>query len=215
MDCKPLIIIGAGGHAKVITDALKISGREILGFVTPDLEIGTEFLGEKVLGDDEVIKQYSLDEIELANGLGSLPRKNLRWQLADKMRKQGYKFSSVIHPDSVIASGVSLDEGVQVMAGVVIQSGTNIGQDSIINTGALIDHDCKIGKYCHIAPGVVLSGGVIIGRGTHIGTGAKVTQYITINEGCIVAAGTTIYKDIPTKTQVKQRLETIMKDIKI
>ena len=171
MKNKPVIILGTGGHAKVVADALKLSGREILGFVTPDLEIGTEFCGKKILGDDLVINQYAPDTVELVNGVGSLPKKILRWQLAEKMRIRGCSFATIIHPRAMIASGVSLGEGVQVMAGAVIQSGTIIEQDSIINTGALIDHDCKIGKNCHLAPGIVMGGGVVVGENSHIGVG--------------------------------------------
>jgi sugar O-acyltransferase (sialic acid O-acetyltransferase NeuD family) len=193
---KPGIILGVGGHAKVVADVLNLLGREILGFVTPDIEAGTEFCGKKILGDDDYIKSYSPDEVELINGVGSLPRKNLRCELADKMRKQGYRFTSIVHPDTVIGSDVSLDEGVQIMAGVVIQPGVKIGRDSIINTGTLIDHDCKIGDNCHIGPGVVFSGGVVIGSNTHLGTGTVVTEYRSIGGNCIVAAGSVVFKDI-------------------
>jgi UDP-perosamine 4-acetyltransferase len=193
---KPVIILGAGGHAKVLADALKLSGREILGFVTPDTDVGMNYCGKKVLGDDSIIEQYSADEIELVNGIGALPTKNLRWLLADKMRKQGYKFAIVIHPDAIITADVDLLEGTQIMAGVVIQSGTKIGQDTIINTGALIDHDCQIGNQCHIAPGVIFSGGINIGSNTHLGTGAIVIQNISIGENCVISAGSIVYKDI-------------------
>ena len=200
MNNKPIIILGTGGHAKVITDALVLSGREILGFVTPALKAESEFCGKKVLGNDEVINQYSPDEIELVNGIGSLPRKNLRWNLAEKMREQGYKFAIVIHPNAVIATDINLDEGVQIMAGVIIQAGTKIKQDSIINTGSLIDHDCEIERNCHIAPGVVCSGGVVIGSNTHLGTGTIVTEYRSIGSNCAIAAGSVVFKDIPDTT---------------
>ena len=202
--------MGAGGHAKVVADTLKLSGREILGFVTPNMGGGSTFCGKKILGDDSVISKYSPDVTEIVNGVGSLPGKNLRWQLAEKMRKHGYSFVTVIHPNAVIASDVILDEGVQIMAGVVIQAGSEIGKDSIINTGALIDHDCEVAENCHIAPGVVLSGGIVIKKYTHIGTGAKIIQNITVHERCTVAAGTVIYKDIPSTMLVKQKLDTIM-----
>jgi len=192
----------------VITDALKLSGRDILGFVTPDLEADSEFYGKKVLGNDEVINQYLPDEIELVNGVGSLPRKDLRWALAKKMRKQGYKFATVIHPDSVIAIDVNVDEGVQIMAGVIIQAGTNIKQDSIINTGSLIDHDCTIEKNCHIAPGVVCSGGVVISSNTHLGTGTVVTEYRTIGSNCTIAAGSVVFEDIIDRTTLIQAKNT-------
>ena len=204
MSGKPVIVMGTGGHAKVVTDMLKLSGVEVLGFVTPDLKICSEFCGKKVLGGDSFISQYSVNEINLVNGIGSLPGKNLRWQLADNMRKHGYSFATVIHPDAVIGSNTILGEGVQIMAGVVIQSGTNIGKDSIINTRAVIDHDCNIAENCQIAPGVVLSGGVEIGKNTHLGTGSIVTQYISIGENSVIAAGSVVYKDVLDNTTLIQ-----------
>ena len=212
MSSKPVIILGTGGHAKVVTDALKLSGRKILGFITLDMAPGSYFCDERILGNDSEIIKYSPDEIELINGVGTLPGNNLRWELADKLRKQGYSFATVIHPSAVIASDVTLEEGVQIMAGVVIQAGTKIGKDSIINTGALIDHDCKIYENCQISPGVVLSGGVIIEKNSYIGTGAKIIQYITLKEECVVAAGAIIYKDVSSKTIVKQKLNTVMEE---
>lgn len=200
MDNKPVIILGAGGHAKVVADILRLSGRDILGFVTPDLRIGAEFCGEKVLGGDEIINKYFSDKIQLVNGIGSLPKKNLRWGLAESMRKHGYKFATITHPKAIVSSDVSLDDGVQIMAGAIIQAGTKIGQDSIINTGAVIDHDCNIAKNCHLAPGVVLSGGVAIGRDTHLGTGTIVTEYRSIGSNCTIAASSVIYTDVLNNT---------------
>jgi len=193
---KPVIVLGAGGHAKVVAEALIQSGHEILGFVTPDLEPGTVLFGHSVLGDDDVITAFSPDNIMLANGIGALPYQNLRWRLASKMRKQRYNFLTIIHPLAIIASDVVLNDGVQVMAGSVIQPGTKIGQDSIINTGVLLDHDCNIEKNCHLAPGVVCSGGVHVGKSSHLGTGTIVIQSISIGENSIVAAGSVIYKDV-------------------
>jgi UDP-perosamine 4-acetyltransferase len=196
--------MGTGGHAKVIADALNLSKVEILGFVTPSLNVGLEFCGKKILGNDLSISQYSVDKVEIVNGVGSLPRQDLRWELAEKIRKLGYRFATVVHPSAVIASDVNLDEGVQIMAGAVIQPKTKIGKDSIINTGVLIDHDCRISENCHIAPGVICSGGVTIGKGTHVGSGTVVTEYRSIKGNCIVAAGSVVYKDILDNTTLIQ-----------
>lgn len=193
----PVIILGAGGHAKVIAESLKRSGHEVLGLITPEIKEDSRVFGHRVLGDDRVITAYSPDEVVLANGIGALPRHDLRWRLAATMRNLGYTFTTIIHPSAIIASDVELSEGVQVMARSVIQPGTRIGSDSIINTGALVDHDCRIGKNCHLAPGVVLSGGVHADDGAHIGTGTSVIQNISIGKNSIVAAASALYEDIP------------------
>lgn len=190
------ILIGTGGHARVIVDALNSLDQKILGCLSKSLGVGDTFFGNVVLGDDSVLSGFSESEVDLVNGIGSLPGRASRWLLADKLRSAGYQFKTIVHPKSLVGSEVVLDNGVQIMARAVVQAGTSIGVDSIVNTGAIVDHDCKIGPGCHLAPGVVCSGEVTIGRGTHIGTGATIIQGIRIGENCVVAAGATVYKDI-------------------
>ena len=200
----PIIIVGAGGHAKVVAEALSLAGRNILGFTTPDIDPGTEISGSSVLGDDSLIRKYSPGEVVLANGIGALPDQDLRWRLAEQLRKDGYEFTQVIHPSVVIAGDVKMAEGVQVMAGAVIQPGTQIGRDSIINTGVMLDHDCNISMNCHLAPGVVCSGGVHVDMGVHLGAGAIVIQNIAIGNFSVVAAGSVVYKDVPSNHKLVQ-----------
>jgi sugar O-acyltransferase (sialic acid O-acetyltransferase NeuD family) len=213
MKQKPIIILGAGGHAKVIIETLRLSNREIIGCVTPDLDTGSTFSGFTVLGDDTAIYNYSADEIELVNGIGTLPRQNLRWNLAMKMRDKGYQFTKVIHPSAIIANDVVLADGVQVMAGVVIQPGTLVGKDTIINTAVIIDHDCTFAENCHLAPGVVCSGGISVGKNVHIGTGTKIIQGINIGKESIIAASSTIYKNVPSGVLIRQQLSTVIEEI--
>lgn len=209
----PVIILGTGGHAKVVVEALMLSGREVVGFVSPDRDAGSLFCGQKILGDDRVVFDYPSEAVDLVNGIGSLPSASRRWKLAAMMREKGYEFTSVIHPESVISTDTNIAGGAQVMAGAVIQSGASIGQDSIINTGALIDHDCSIAENCHIAPGVSCSGGVKIRKNTHVGTGATLIQGLTVGESCIIAAGSTVYKDVPNGMFYRQKLETVLVEI--
>jgi len=210
----PLLILGAGGHAKVLIDTFRLNQQEIIGVVTPDLDSGSVFEGLNVIGDDDVVYKYDPVEILLINGLGALPSNRQRWHLSDLMRRKGFRFKNVIHPNSIIASDVLFAEGVQLMAGTIIQPGCKIGQDSIINTGAQIEHDTSIGDQCHIAPGVTLSGEVQIGDNVHIGTGAQVIQGIKIGEGSVIAAGTTVYKDIPSGVMVRQQGRIVMEVMK-
>ena len=209
MTKKPIIVIGAGGHAKVVIEALMLSGREVIGLLTPDQEKGAEVSGVKVLGGDSVLSEYDFDEVELANGIGSIPKHKLRWKIAEMMRCKGYCFVTVVHPNSIISSDVFLEEGVQVMAGVIIQSGVVIGKDSIINTGAIIDHDCNIAENCHLAPGVVCCGGVAVGKDAHIGAGAKIIQGVQVGNNSVVAAGTVVFRDVNASQLVRQSIQII------
>ena len=209
-----LLILGAGGHAKVLLEVLFQEQHNIIGVSTPHLERGTDYLGLVVIGSDKAVFEYDTQEVLLINGIGSLPGVEHRWDLSVKMRERGYRFGSVIHPNSTIATDVVFAEGVQLMAGTIIQPGCKIGQDSIINTGTLIDHDTSIGDQCHIAPGVTLSGDVQIGNNVHIGTGAQVIQGIQIGDNAVIAAGTTVYKDVPSGTLVRQNVEIVIESLK-
>ncbi|MCP3672119.1 MAG: acetyltransferase [Gammaproteobacteria bacterium] len=201
---KPVIVLGAGGHAKVVADVLVQSGFKLRGFIAPEYEPGVEFCGSKVLGDEQVVENVSPSEVILANGIGAMPNNDSRWLVAAKMRKLGFSFATIIHPSVVIAPDVVLAEGVQIMAGSILQPGVNVGLDCIVNTGVILDHDCVIEKESHLAPGVVCSGGVRVGSRTHLGTRSTVIQCISIGCSSIIAAGSVIYKDVPDGVIIKQ-----------
>jgi sugar O-acyltransferase (sialic acid O-acetyltransferase NeuD family) len=202
---KKVIILGAGGHARVLIDALKRCHRTVLGVLTPEQVPGGAVMGVPVLGDDSTIKRFSPDKVELVNGVGSYPGQELRWQLRQSFQEKGYRFSTVIHPQAIISEGVVLGTGVQIMAGCIVQTGVQVGDDTILNTGAILDHDCVIGNCCHIAPGCTLSGGVVVGNRVHVGTGSSVIQQITIGEGAMIGAGSVIFDDISPFEKVIQR----------
>lgn len=200
----PVIILGGGGHAKVLIDALLASSAVIAGVVDPNPKLaGAKILGVRVLGGDDIVNGFPPSEVQLANGLGSIGLPAKRQQIFERFKEMGYKFTTVIHPSAVIASDVVLGEGTQVMAGAVIQPGSRIGINSIINTRASVDHDCLIGDHTHIAPGVTLSGGVKVGTGSHIGTGATVIQGIVVGGQCLVAAGAVVVSNVAENTTVK------------
>lgn len=209
---KPIIVLGAGGHAKVLIEALCLLGREIIGITDPAMLDSSEYFGVKVLGDDSKVFNYSSNEVELVNGIGAMPGNNLRRMLNESMEQKGYKFTEVIHPSAVIASDVEISSGAQIMAGVVIQPSVSIGRSCIINTGVNIDHDSVIHDDCHLAPGVTLSGNVDIGERTHIGTGASIIQGITVGQDCVIAAGSIIYKDVSLNTKFIQQRIVQLKD---
>ena len=199
---KPVIIIGAGGHAKVLYDCLQLLGVEVLGSLDACPPPSRHTCSLPIIGDDSAISAYSNDAVELVNGLGSVGDTALRASIYYKFKKLGYGFRQVIHTAAIIASDCILGEGVQVMAGAVLNTGTKIAEDSIINTGAVVDHDCVIGSHVHIAPGAILSGGVQVGDGSHIGTGATVIQGISIGRNALVGAGAVVLRNVPPGAKV-------------
>lgn len=197
----PVILLGAGGHAKVLLEVLHSSGADIRGVVSPELESQgmTSWRGVDVLGNDDAVLAFAASSVQLVIGIGSLPggAGNVRVRLYERFVSAGYTFATVIHPFTAVSPDAKLSSGVQVMAGSVIQADTTIGDNSIINSRSSIDHDCVIGKHCHIAPGVTICGGVTVGDGVHVGTGANVIQGITLGENCIIGAGITVRRNVP------------------
>jgi len=199
-----IIILGAGGHAKVLIEALLASSAVIKGIVDSNPTLaGSRILGVPVLGGDDVVDEFTPSQIRLVNGVGSIGLPILRQRLYERFKVSGYDFATVIHPSAVVASDVILGEGAQIMAGAVIQPGCHIGINSIINTRASVDHDSIVGEHVHVAPGVTMSGCVKIGMGSHIGTGATLIQGKSIGRGCLVAAGAVVTKDIADGAMVR------------
>jgi len=200
----PILLLGAGGHAKVILETIRISGGIVSGVIERgDHARDQDFSGVPVLGGDDIVMTYSPDLVLLVNGVGGIGVNPVRKQLFEYFSGRGYQFARVVHPFTWVASDVQLGAGVQVMAGAVLQPGCVVGENSIINTRSSIDHDCVIGQHVHIAPGVTLSGGVRIGTGSHIGTGATIIQGISVGSDALVAAGAVITKDVQDKAVVK------------
>jgi UDP-perosamine 4-acetyltransferase len=194
---KPIIILGAGGHAKVLIDALQCQSTNIIGITDPDPELhGKDVMGIPIIGDDNLILEYGVNDIMLVNGLGKVNRSNKRMQIYDTFKERGYIFTRVIHPSAEISPRANLAEGVHVMAGAIIQTLATIGVNTIINTRASIEHECIIGDHVHIAPGATISGGVKIGDSVLIGAGATIIQGIHVGVGSIVGAGAVVIKDV-------------------
>lgn len=200
----PVLIVGAGGHAKVLVEALLANSAVIAGIVNADLSRqGEMVLGVPLLGTDEIVCDFPPTEVRLVNGIGSVGLPVRRQELFSRFKELGYSFATVVHPAAVVSSDVVLCEGAQIMAGAVIQPGSRIGCNAIVNTKASADHDCSIGDHSHIAPGVTLSGGVLIGQSCHIGTGATVIQCIEIGSHSLVAAGALVVRNVAAGMTVR------------
>lgn len=197
---KPVILIGNGGHAAVLTEILLMQHRTIIGFTAPEKQDNR--FGLSYVGTDNVIDSYSSEDVELVLCLGSVDVSSIRANIFNHYKRKGYKFTSVIHETAVVSSYANLGEGVQIMAGTIIQPFAKIADNTIINTSSSIDHDCSIGENCHIAPGVTLSGNVTVGDCTHIGTGSTIIQDIQIGNYVLIGAGSLVLKSVKDHSKV-------------
>jgi len=192
--CK-VVIIGAGGHAKVIIDILKSNPAfEIIGCTD---RIGDRKVsGIPVLGDDSVLPK--LYEEGIRHAIVAIGGNSLRHKLAKYAVEAGFELINAVSPFAYVADSVVLGCGIAIMPGAIINAEASIGNNSIINTGASIDHECNIGETCHIAPGCSISGNVTVGEGTFLGTGSKVIDGVTIGSWSTLGSGAVVVKNIPS-----------------
>ena len=190
-----VLVIGAGGHAKVVIEALMRMNEEIIGATDADpAKLGSECQGVPVLGGDEVADGHGPGGVMLANGIGGSVEG--RRAVYRRFKESGYEFLTIIHPSATVAADAELGEGAQVMAGAVIQPAARIGHNAIINTGATVDHDCAIAEHAHIAPGATLCGAVTVADGAFVGAGATVIQGVSIGADATIGAGAVVIDDV-------------------
>jgi sugar O-acyltransferase (sialic acid O-acetyltransferase NeuD family) len=199
-----VIIIGAGGHAKVLIDCLSHQPQiNILGILDANAaNVGNELLGIKILGTDDEIKHYAPANVQLVNAVGSINLPIARKKVYDHFKALGYTFLTVIHPTAYLAKSCVLGEGCQIMAGSILQPDCVIGNNVIVNTGTSIDHDCQLGDHTHIAPGTVLSGTVRVEAESHIGSRSVILQNLTVGKHSLVGAGSVVIHNLAAGSRV-------------
>lgn len=193
-----IVLIGGGGHCKVVLDAIRLHDKfSVYGIIDPGLEKGDKVMGVGVLGADEcLLTAYRAGVRNAFVTVGSIGDPRLRLKLCQKAQAIGFKFPTILHPRSVVAGDVKIGGGTFIAASATINPGTLIGKHAIINTSCSIDHDCVIGDFVHIAPGVTLSGEVIVGDECHIGTGANVTNGVCVRKKTFIKAGSLVKKSL-------------------
>ena len=194
---KTIYLLGAGGHGRVVLDALLESELQVTGVLDMGLKSGEEVFGVKVLGGDEILDDVLAEESLLVNGLGSNPNTLNRQRIFVEMKKRGFEFLLFAHPSAVIGRENQIGEGCQIMAGAVLQCRIKISENVVINTSASVDHDCKIGAHAFISPSSVLCGNVSIGELTFIGASSVIMPGIHIGKNSIVGAGSVVTKNVP------------------
>lgn len=185
-----LIIIGASGHGKVVADIAEKSGYGDIRFLDDDSTL-KDCLGYPVVGATADAERYPKYEFIVAIGNPSI-RENVQRMLENKQ----LKVATLIHPNAVVAKGVSIGAGTVVMAGAVVNPSCKIGKGCIINTSASVDHDNVLSDYVHVSVGSHLAGNVSVGAYTWIGAGAVVSNNISVCSRCMIGAGAVVVRDI-------------------
>jgi UDP-perosamine 4-acetyltransferase len=194
-----IVVIGGGGHAKVVISILRKLGRyNILGYT--DRNDHGAVLGVSFLGTDRELTALAAGAKTLAAaiGVGQVGLGQGRCELWTSLKAEAsaLSFPSIVSPDAIVNEEVSVGEGAVVMDGAVVNGGTSIGRGAIVNTNSAVEHDVTLGDWVHVGPGATISGGVTVGRSSMIGAGATVIEGIKIEAGCMVGAGAVVVRDL-------------------
>lgn len=195
---KKIVLIGAGGHCKVVLELLfSIKEYEVAGIVDFKDRVGSKVLGVSVVGADADLPRFFKAGIKNCFiAVGSIGNPRLRVNPYTIAQKIGFSFPNLISPSALVSSSAILGQGNYIAPGAVVNAGATIGNNCIVNTGAIIEHDCTVGDFVHLSPGSILSGGVTVGDYSHVGTGSVVIQNLEIGANVIVGAGSVVTGNI-------------------
>jgi sugar O-acyltransferase (sialic acid O-acetyltransferase NeuD family) len=205
----PLLVVGAGGHGRVVLDLCRALGREVAGFLDDApgppgaggarrAVEGVPVLGGFVLLDDAAV--MARHEVVVAVGAvrgDQVAGNRLRRELGRRAAARGAGLAILAHPSAVVSDRASLGPGTVVCAGAVVATGARLGVHCIVNTGASVDHDCELADGVQVSPGARLAGGVRCGEDVFVGTGACVAPGVAIGARTRVGLGAGVLRDLP------------------
>lgn len=195
----PCLILGAGGHAAVVIDAMVTAGlpRPVAALDRDPSRWGKDVLGVPIRGGDDLIAELVRVGVSgFLVGVGGVGDNGPRRGLFDLGVRSTLRPITVVHPAAICSTSARLGAGTVVLPGAVVNAGALLGQNVIINTGAIVEHDCVISDHVHVASGATLASSVRVGEGAHIGAGAVVRQELSIGSGAIVGVGAVVVKDV-------------------
>ncbi|WP_148409062.1 acetyltransferase [Murimonas intestini] len=192
---KNVVLIGAGGHCKILIESLDKEKYEIIGILDERTYKGTLICNVPVIGTDKDAEEIFANGTHYAviTVVGNL---QLRKILIKKYRKIGYQFPNIVHKTCRISESVTLGNGVTLLANSCINAEAKLEDFVTINTGAIVEHEVSVGENSHIAPGTILLGGSQIGKNTMIGAGSVILQQLKIGNDCSIGAGSIVLKSI-------------------
>ena len=196
MSPTPILLVGAGGHARACIDVIEAEGRfMIAGLLGTRDDVGNEVLGYPVIGcNDELPEMAARIGCALVT-VGQILSPALRVQLFEALEGVGCALPVVVSPRAQVSRHATVGAGTVIMHGAVVNAGAHVGRNCIVNSQALIEHDARIGDHCHVATSAVVNGGVTIGVGSFVGSGTLVRQGVRIGDACVIGMGLTVLTD--------------------
>jgi len=205
---KPILLLGAGGHARACIDVIEQNGfYEVAGLVGLAEEAGTNILGYSVIGVDNNIPELLKEFTNVLIAIGQIKTHVQRERLFNTVMQNGGNLQSVISPSAYVSKHAKIGDGTIVMHGAIVNAGASVGKNCILNSQSLIEHDSVIADHCHIATSATINSGVTISSGTFIGSNCSVRQRTNIGEHCVIGMGQNVLSDCAAGTWLPKRLK--------
>ena len=190
---RSLIILGAGGHGRVVMEAAIAAGIPVAGFLA-DGEGSSPVRPVQVLGGREFLAGPLARDHDYIVAIG---HQSARRAFSEEIAALGLTLATVIHPAAWISPSATIGAGTAVVAGVVVNADAKIGRFCILNTGCSVDHDCLLEDGVQVCPGARLAGGVVLEDEVFIGTGATLIPRVRVGRAATVGAGAVVIGDVP------------------
>jgi sugar O-acyltransferase (sialic acid O-acetyltransferase NeuD family) len=188
-----LLLVGAGGHGRVVADLAECLGFETIDFADEQWpEISRNGAWPVVGSIDDVAGLAGQYDAAIATSGKNAARLGIHRRLKDLAAAPPV----LIHPSAVVSRHARLGSGSVVLANAVVNAFATIGEAAILNTACTVDHDCRLGDGVHVSPGAHLAGQVEVGDCAWIGIGASIRQRVRIGSETVVGAGSTVVSDI-------------------
>ncbi|PGL70326.1 acetyltransferase [Bacillus sp. AFS055030] len=188
-----VIVIGNGGHSKVIQEMLTILDYKIIAIL--DDKCNEQMIENGIVyAPISYLNRLQDDRTKVVIGIGD---NNSRNQISKSINISIERYLSVIHPSAIVSPSANIGNGTVIMPKAVINANAKIGVHCIINTGAIIEHDNTINNYTHVSPNATLTGNVSLGEGVHVGASATIIPGIKVGHWSIIGAGSTVIDQIP------------------
>ena len=186
----PILLVGAGGHAKACIDVIEQEGHFVVkGLVGFPEEVGSAILNSLVLGTEEDLSTLLGHCSNAIVAVGQIKTPDPRIRLFNLLQKNNCVLPTIVSPHAYVSPHANLEAGTIVMHGAVLNAGAVVGKNCIINSQSLIEHDVIIADHCHIATAASINGEVYIGTGTFIGSNSSVKQGVSIGDRCVIGMG--------------------------
>jgi sugar O-acyltransferase (sialic acid O-acetyltransferase NeuD family) len=199
----PILLVGAGGHARSCIDVIEEEGRFVVsGLVGTSDQVGTSVLGYSVVGADTDLSSLLRTHPYALVTIGQIKTPDPRIQLFNFLLKHWCALPIVVSPRAHVSRHAVVESGTVVMHGAIVNAGASVGRNCILNSQSLVEHDSVIGDHCHIATGAAINSGVHIGTGTFIGSNVSVRQGVHIGDRCVIGMGMRVLTDCASGTQL-------------